>query len=302
MRKYAHAAPGDGGRGMEIGRRAFLHGVAGWVVAGVGLRAVPVGGTELPSRFNGNRQAREETLRELPLAALHESVRSRIEQVVARPTIYRRMPFEVIRCDPELYLFLVRYPEVVVNMWQLMGVTRVTIARRGPYEYDARDGSGTVSQVELVYGTRSQHLFLADGYYEGPLLPRRVTGRCVLLLSSTYATDGPRQVSVTNRLDVFLQLDNAGAEIVARTLQPVLGRTADLNFRETLRFVSQVSHVAETNGPGVQRLVPRLSNIEPAVRDRFAQLATTLYQRSTASTPEELAARVGEPAIDPRVK
>lgn len=302
MRKYVYALPGDGGRGMEIGRRAFLHGVAGWAIAGISLRAAPAGGTELPSRYSTNRLAREETLRELPLAALHESVRSRIEQVVARPTLYRRMPLEVIRCDPELYLFLVRYPEVVVNMWQLMGVTRVAVQRQGPYEYDVQDGAGTVSRVELVYGTRSQHLFLADGYYEGALLPRRSTGRCVLLLSSGYTHDRQQQVYVTSRLDVFLQLDNAGAEIVARTLQPVLGRTADLNFHETLRFVGQVSQVAETNGPGVQRLVTRLTDIQPAVRDRFAQLAMTLYQRAEAGTPEELAARVGEPALDPHIQ
>ncbi|MCU0962617.1 MAG: hypothetical protein MUF48_21180 [Pirellulaceae bacterium] len=270
------------------------------------MRAVPLGGAELPNRFTASRKAREETIRELPLVSLQEPVRSRIEQVVTRPTIYRRMPVEVIRCDPELYVFLVRYPEVVINMWQLMGVTRVTIQRQGPYVYDAQDGAGTVSQVELVYGTRSQHLFLADGYYEGPLLPRRVTGRCVLLLSTGYTNDRQQHDYVANRLDVFLQLDNAGAEIVARTLHPLLGKTADSNFLEALRFVSQVSHVAETNGPGVQRLVTRLSNIEPTVRDRFAQLATTLHQRATmremANAPEEPAARVGELATEPAVQ
>ncbi len=106
--------------------------------------------------------------------------------------------------------------------------------------------------------------------------------------------------------DVFLQLDNAGAEIVARTLHPLLGKTADANFLETVRFVSQVSHVAETNGPGVQRLVTRLTNVEPTVRDRFGQLAMTLHQRAImralANTPEEPAARLGELGVEPTVK
>jgi hypothetical protein len=241
---------------------------------------------------------REEATREIPLANLQEPLRSRIHQVITRPTIYRRMPIEVVPCDPDLYVFLVRYPEVVVNMWQLMGITRVTIQRKAPYVYDAQDGAGTVSQVELVYGTRAKHLFLADGYYEGPLLPRRVTGRCVLLLRSDYRCDEGQHDHVTNQLDVFLQLDNTGAEIVARTLQPLLGRTADSNFVETVRFVSQVSHVAETNGPGVERLVTRLTNVEPSVRDRFSQLATTLHQRAVmraiANSPDEPAARLGD--------
>jgi hypothetical protein len=199
---------------------------------------------------------------------------------VSRPTIYRRLPVEVIPCDPELYLFLVRYPEVVVNMWQLMGVTKVVMKRTNSYCYEARDGAGTVGQVQLVYGTRTQHLFLAEGYYDGPLLPRRVTGRSVLLLSSAYSQDHDQRSHISNRLDVFIQVDNVGVEIVAKTLHPLMGKTADSNFAESTRFVSQVSRVAEKNGPGVQRLVGRLTNIDPSVRNRFSQITASINQRA----------------------
>ena len=97
------------------------------------------------------------------------------------------MPIEVVPCDPELYVFLVRYPEIVVNMWQLMGVTKVTMKRTGSYAYDAQDGAGTVSQVELVYGTREKHLFLAKVIMKARCLPGRVTGRCALLLQAAYS-------------------------------------------------------------------------------------------------------------------
>ena len=151
----------------------------------------------------------------------------------------------------------------------------------GPYAYDAQDGAGTVSQVELVYGTREKHLFLAEGYYDGPLLPRRVTGRCARAADlRLFARIQSQQDFVSNRLDVFIQVDNVGAEIVAKTLHPLMGKTVDSNFSETIRFLSQVSHVAESNGPGVQRLVTRLTNVEPSVRERFSQITTTLNQRA----------------------
>ncbi len=77
-----------------------------------------------------------------------------------------------------------------------------------------------------------------------------------------------------------------------------MGRTADSNFAETIRFLSQVSHVAESNGPGVQRLVTRLTNVEPAVRTRFSEIATTLNQRaimrSMAESQADPAERVGD--------
>jgi len=96
---------------------------------------------------------------------------------------------------------------------------------------------------------------------------------------------------------VFLQVDNAGAELVAKTLHPLLGRTVDSNFSETVRFVSQVSHVAESNGPGVQRMVTRLTDVDPSVRERFAQIATTLNQRAimkAMSDPQPPTERFGE--------
>jgi hypothetical protein len=260
----------------------------------------------MPNRPSTSRAAREAATREVPLSALHEPLRTKIQQIVVKPTIYRRMPVEVVTCDPDLYVFLVRYPEIVVNMWQLMGVTKVTIQRKGPYIYDAQDGAGTVSRVELVYGTRDKHLFLAEGFYEGPLLPRRVTGRCALLLTSAYSLDPQDQTYVSNRLDVFVQLDQAGAEIVAKTLHPIMGRTADTNFTETIRFLGQVSHVAESNGPGVQRLITRLTNVEPNVRDRFSQLATVLNQRSImramTKSDEEPAERLGALADETTAK
>jgi hypothetical protein len=300
---------------VGFGRRAFLQWVAGAVVLGAhagsprGSSANAPTPASAPSpvspsnRPNTSRTAREEAQREMPLANLQEPLRKKVSQIVADPTVYRRMPIEVVPCDPDLYLFLVRYPEVVVNMWQLMGVTKVTVDRKGPYTYDAQDGAGTASRVELIYGTREKHLFLAEGHYEGPLLPRRVTGRCALLLTSAYSLDAEQRDYVSNKLDVFLQVDNVGAELVARTLHPLMGKTVDSNFSETIRFLSQVSHVAESNGPGVQRLVTRLTNVDPVVRDRFAQITTTLSQRTImramAEEQDAPAERLGGLVRDP---
>jgi hypothetical protein len=62
------------------------------------------------------------------------------------------------------------------------------------YLLDASDGAGTFSNVELVYGTRDTHVVYGKGFYEGPLLRRRVNGKCVLLLQSGY-TQIPSEVA-----------------------------------------------------------------------------------------------------------
>ncbi len=240
----------------------------------------------LPTIFN--RQLRDEAERAIPFNQMGEALQAKLLSVVSRATIYRRLPAQSVDCDPDLHVLLVRYPEVVVNIWQLMGVTKVKVNRTGPLTFDASDGAGTVSRAELVYGTREMQIFYAEGSYDGPLLQKPVTGACVLLLRSTYGErDGKPTVSDT--LDVFARLDHLGAEIIVKTLYPAVAKAVDFNFSESVKFVGQVSQAAEMNGPGMQRLASHLRNVQPEVRDAFAKHIELAYQRAVL--------RRGDPAV-----
>ncbi len=224
-------------------------------------------------------QARDEASRAIPFDQMNEQVRGKLWEIVSRPSLFRRMPAQVIDCDPDLYVLLIRYPEVIVNMWQMMGITKVQVKRTGPFTFEASDGAGTVSSVELVYGRPDLHVFYADGAYEGPLLHHRTDGHCVLLLRSAF-TKRDERMYVTSHLDVFVRLNDAGTEIVAKTLQPVVGKAVDNNFIESLKFLGQVSQATELNGPGMQLLVGRLTNVDPAIRQTFSQQVESVYQKA----------------------
>jgi len=240
-----------------------------------------------PPQIIFNKQLRDEAVRSIPWDGLSEPVRAKLLSVVSRPTIFRRLPVQSVDCDPDLHVFLLRYPEVVVNIWQLMGVTKVKLNRTGPLTFDAQDGAGTVSRAELVYGTPELHVYYADGVYEGPLFQRPVTGNCVLLLRSSYSARGGKTL-VTDTLDVFAKLDHLGAEIIVKTLYPAVAKAVDFNFAESVKFVGQVSQAAELNGPGMQRLATHLRNVQPDVRESFAKHIEIAYQRAVL--------RKGEPA------
>ena len=226
--------------------------------------------------------ARAQAAAAIPFDRLSEESRGKLQRVVSQPSIYRRLPVTVIEVDPDLYLFLIRYPEVVVNMWELMGVTKAQVQRTGDFTFDATDGAGTTSHVELVYGDRKVHVLYADGAYEGPLFRRLIRGRCVLVLHSDYHQTMDQRVYVTNQLDMFVQFDNIGAELLAKTLHPLVGKTADHNFVESLRFLGQVSLAAETKTSKVQQLAERLTKIDPAVRGEFTRVTALVGQRAAA--------------------
>jgi len=242
-----------------------------------GLASHEVSGQE---EADTSPQARDEAIRSLPLTQITAEARRKLMAVCERPSIYRRLPEQSFACDPALHLFLVRNPEVTVNIWDLLGIAHMTAERRGPFLWKGTDGAGTDCDVELVYGTDEMHVIYSDGFYEGSLLKHRIMGRCVLMLKSAYTRGHDHRNYVTNRADLFLQIDNAAADVVARTLSPWVGKVADANFHESCVFASKLSQTAEQNSAGVQRLAERLTKVEPPVREEFSRLAAAVQQRS----------------------
>lgn len=261
-----------------------------------------------------SREDRQDALRLIPFAQMRPQDQNRVSQVVKDPSIFRRLPVQVIDCDPEIYAFLVSYPEVVVNIWELMGITNVHVKRMSPTSFHANDGAGTVSNVDIVYADGETNIFFAEGYYEGPLAPTKILANCVLVLQSGYTKAAQGESFVSNRLDVFVKFESRGADLLARTLHPLIGKTADYNFAETSSFIGKISQNAEDNVTGMHNLVSRLQKVDPAVRKQFGDVVTRVYQRKVvaergvqqkfATTPDEeplplAAAPVQEPALLP---
>ena len=67
---------------------------------------------------------------------------------------------------------------------------------------------------------------------------------------------------------------------MARTLSPWVAKVADANFAESCKFAQRLSATAEQNGPGVQRLADKLTDVEPDVRSEFTRIATAVQQRA----------------------
>ena len=229
---------------------------------------------------DSNQKSMQQAIDAVPFDKLNVQAQGKLWDVMSKPSLYRQLPVTVIQSDPDLYLTMIRHPEIVVNMWQLMGVTRVTMQRTGDFTLDAADGAGTVCNVELVYGDRNTHVFYSEGTYEGKLLRNLIRGRCVMVLQSEYKSTEDQRVYVTSRLDMFVQFDNVGAEILAKTLHPLVGKSADHNFTESTKFLGQVASAAERKTVGLQRLSQRLNNVDVAIREKFTSATATAHQRA----------------------
>ena len=229
-----------------------------------------------------SRELRAAAVASIPASRLTPAARERISAVVDRPTLFRHLPTQEIDCDPELFLCIARQPELLVGIWEVMGITQVKTERLDEYRLLARDGSGTTCTIDLVYGDRSTHIYVADGFYDGKLVAHKLTGKGVFVLRTKFETQADGLVVVSGTLDCFVQLDNLGADLIARTFGPLIGRTADNNFAETAKFIGQIGMTARQNPEGLQDLGQRLPQVDVITREKFVDVIADADRRNQA--------------------
>jgi hypothetical protein len=237
-----------------------------------------------------SRFARDEAVRAIPWRQLAPPHRRAAQRVVNNPSIYRRLPTRIIDCDPELFTFLVRHPEVVIDVWRVMGISQVALERLPAGNanlgsaYRGTDGAGTSGTVRFLYADWGQNdknlaVVFADGAYEGRPLATPIKAQSVLLLRSAAVQETNGRHYVTVRIDSFVRIEQVGVELIAKTIQPWISKTADYNFIETLTFVSNFSRAAERNPQGIERLATRLPNIDDATRNELIALSYRTAER-----------------------
>lgn len=194
-----------------------------------------------------------------------------------------------------MFLFLTRNPDVLVGLWDLMDITKVQCHRVGPYQINASDQAGTLCNVDLVYGDANQHIFVVDGSYDGKMVPTPIRGKGVFVLHSDYAENADGDTTVSGTLDCFVQLESLSVDLIVRTFSPIIGRSADANFVQTARFISQVSQASNQNPAAMLDVANRLPQVDPPVRKAFADTIVTVARRSHGvadeTTPAKTASR-----------
>lgn len=249
----------------------------GLLISACGIGCSLVGAAEPWMRDSASSAATQSNaVDRIPFARITGGAGENIRAVVERPSFFRRLPTQTIECDPELYRLLVRHPEIIVNIWDLMGITKVEVKRIAPYVFKGHDGAGTTCRAELLYGTSDIHIYYGNGSYSGTMAARDIDGRCVCVLHSTSSKSREGHPTMTVSMDVFMKLDNFGADLLTRTLGPLVGKTADYNFVESAKFVAQLYELCRDNPVAAQQLGSRMTKIDPAVRTKFLQVAAKI--------------------------
>ena len=258
-------------------RRRDVAIVAVWLVAAASSPVV-ANGPKAEGNGTSSRAAYREAIDAIPLERLPKPQADAVRRCLRSTTLYRRLPTQTIICDRSLLEFSLDHPEAIVDLWRVLGISKLSLDPCGRRQWRLADGYGTVGTLQVLHGNRSPvggtMLLVGRGGYSGPLSPKPLTGSCLVLLRHAPASpsaDGRERHSIV--IDAFLDMDGIGLEIVTRTLQPLIVKTAGWNVREICTFIAELSNACEENPEGVARLASRLSRTEPEDRERLAAIA-----------------------------
>ena len=215
----------------------------------------------------------------IPWNTLDERSKKLIREVVDGKTFMRRMPQQVGYCDPEMYDFLIEHPDVVIELWELLGVTNLSLRETGRNKFELKEGTASTSQVEVLYKSDNICIVYASGEYDAPVVRRKIKGDVVLFLKSRYGQDKDNRLMVQSDLDAYVRIHNPGAEMLARMLIPVVGKIADSNFEQTVGFVMNISEAAQDDFEPLVELAQRMKIVRPVVAQEFALVSETVFDR-----------------------
>ena len=235
--------------------------------------------------------ARNEAAKAVPLNKIYPKYRKSVHKVMTDSSLFRRMPTQMVDCDPQMFTFLMKNPEMLVEMWQHMGISRVNLRRTGANTFSLADGAGTTGTLIIVEqkcdgNAQNRIVMYAEGAYEGKPFKRPVRAQCVLLLRSGSMKETNGRDYVACRLDTFVRIERTSLELFAKAMHPWVGKTADANFADTISFISNLSQAAEQRPATIERLVNSLPRVTPQRQQRLVRIAYDCAEKyDGAATP-----------------
>lgn len=259
------------------------------VASFAGLVFGPVAAAEKPFDATTSAEARAEAIQAISLKRIDPRYRAQVEAVLQDSSIFRRLPTQVVDCQPAMFTFMAQNPEVLVQIWRELGITKVELERIDGNTFRMADAAGTTGKLTIVEqvcepNAQNRFVMLADGGYEGKPFVKPVKAQCVILLRSGSVVEHDGRTYVAARLDSFIHIDRASLEVFAKVVQPLVGRIADRNFSDTVNFVGGFSQAAESQPARIKHLAESLENVSVGRQRELVKIAYDCHEQAAALT------------------
>jgi len=235
------------------------------------------------------RTLRNAAQKGLPLEKLSAEKRQQVEALLQSTSLFRQLPVYSFECNPGLYRFFLTNPDVVVSIWQALGISEFEMWPTAKDTYRADAGDGSFGIVEELYRSDLESLVLCNGVYKSPLLVRPIRAKALMHLEARLLPQADGTTNVEHRIHLFVTFPSQTVETAAKIISPVSNLIVDRNFREVSLFIHMMSMALERQPGWVERLVGKMEDVTDTQKKQFLQLAARAFvdakRRELAKTP-----------------
>lgn len=223
---------------------------------------------------------RKKAVADLRLERLTPDAQRKSQSVLKNLGMFRRLPTISFECDPEVYNYFLKNPDVAVSTWRAMEISQFQLQQTGANQYRADAGDGSVGDVELFLQTPSETLIHCDGAFKSPLLTKPIVARSLMRLQTTFVKDTDGRIIGTHTGDVFVEFPSHAVEAVAKVISPVSHAIADRNFKQMTLFVHLMSQAMVKHPGWVEQTGNKLDGIPGQKKQEFLEVAASSYSES----------------------
>ena len=262
------------------------------------------------SKGTSSDKVKKTALAELPLDKLTPEKQARVQTLLNEVGYFRRLPTTVFAAEPEVYQFFIRYPDVAVSIWRVMGISEMKMWQTGPNEYEGDSADGSSGIIDVLYRSAEENLLICEGQYQSPLLKKPIKARSLVLLKSSFFKESDGTIYVTHRADMYVAFPSQTVETVAKVLSPLTGSMADRTFTEMSLFLRMMS-LAMTRRPNwVDQIAGQMEGVPEVRRQQLRQVTVQVHNterkrqglppmvsKASAPPPAKLPADIASAAV-----
>lgn len=215
---------------------------------------------------------RKQSVAALSLQGLPPADLASAQQVLGNIGLFRKLPTYRFAVDPAVYHYLLDHPDVAVQTWRAMGISRFALQQTGEGQFHADAGDGSAGDVKVLYSTPTETLIYCTGAFKSPLVNKPIVARSLMRLQTEFTPQPEGHHLATHTGDVFVEFPSQTVEAVARLISPVSNTIADRNFKQLTLYAYMMSQAVIEQPAWIEVLAERMEISDPE-RQQFLELA-----------------------------
>lgn len=193
-------------------------------------------------------------------------------EIIAQPTLRRRIPLVRLAGDRRTYEFLVMHPPFATQLARRLypPLERYTVTQVEEGRYTVENRGALRGEARLIAAMRNQRIYRFHGEFRSLAHLIRFTGRMVLIVRYREVREGSRTFMDSDP-DFYLRIDHPAFHMMTKFLSPLVGLILDRRVAMIVEATRTLFDRVQTDAKGLYRQMKAWPEIQPGDLEAFRQ-------------------------------